>query len=327
MFPGTFAATTPDKPAVVRPATGEQITYAELEARSAQLAHLMADDWGLRPGDTIGRQPPPHARGVHVHRRRLRRPRPVRLRGGGRPRGQLAGRAAGCRAPGGVRRGGRGLRGLPHPARGAAHGGARRPAPRPRLPLLLRHHRPAQGRARGPAGGADRRGARPLHAGVLLPLRLRRRLGLPVPRPALPRGAAALLRRGQLRGRHGDPHGPLRPRGGPAAHRGVPGHALAVGAHDVRADAQAARRHAREVRPVEPHPRHPRRGPVPARGQAPDDRVVGAGDPRVLLGHRGHGHHLYQLPPRRRRPSSTPTIPPGRPSGTSATSTRTVSSI
>lgn len=53
MFPGTFAATTPDKPAVIRPATGEQITYAQLESRSAQLAHLLADDWGLRPGETI----------------------------------------------------------------------------------------------------------------------------------------------------------------------------------------------------------------------------------------------------------------------------------
>jgi long-chain acyl-CoA synthetase len=53
MFPGTFAATTPDKPAVIRPATGEQITYAELEARSAQLAHLLVDDWGLKAGDTI----------------------------------------------------------------------------------------------------------------------------------------------------------------------------------------------------------------------------------------------------------------------------------
>ena len=53
MYPGAFAATTPDKPAAIRPATGEQITYAELESRSAQLAHLLADDWGLRPGDTI----------------------------------------------------------------------------------------------------------------------------------------------------------------------------------------------------------------------------------------------------------------------------------
>ena len=32
-----------------------------------------------------------------------------------------------------------------------------------------------------------------------------------------------------------------------------------------------------------------------ARGQAPHDRVVGAGDPRVLLGHRGHGHDVDHL--------------------------------
>src|SRR5699024_9655331 len=53
MFPGAFAATTPDKPAMIPPATGEQITYAQLESRSAQLAHLLVDDWGLRRGDTI----------------------------------------------------------------------------------------------------------------------------------------------------------------------------------------------------------------------------------------------------------------------------------
>ena len=53
MFPGTFAASTPDKPAVIRPATGEQITYAQLETRSAQLAHLLTDEWGFKPGDTI----------------------------------------------------------------------------------------------------------------------------------------------------------------------------------------------------------------------------------------------------------------------------------
>ena len=53
MYPGTFATTTPDKPAAIRPATGEQISYGELEARSAQLAHVLTDDWGLRPGETI----------------------------------------------------------------------------------------------------------------------------------------------------------------------------------------------------------------------------------------------------------------------------------
>ena len=53
MYPGTFATTTPDKPAAIRPATGEQISYGELEARSAQLAHVLTDDWGLRPGEAI----------------------------------------------------------------------------------------------------------------------------------------------------------------------------------------------------------------------------------------------------------------------------------
>lgn len=53
MFPGAFIASTPDKPAVIRPATGEEITYAQLETRSAQLAHLLVDGWGLRPGETV----------------------------------------------------------------------------------------------------------------------------------------------------------------------------------------------------------------------------------------------------------------------------------
>ena len=53
MLQGPFADSTPDKPAVIRPATGEQITYAQLETRSAQLAHLLTDEWGFKPGDTI----------------------------------------------------------------------------------------------------------------------------------------------------------------------------------------------------------------------------------------------------------------------------------
>lgn len=52
MYPGTFAETTPDKPAVIMAGSGEQVTYAELEARSAQLAQLF---WaaGLRRGDHV----------------------------------------------------------------------------------------------------------------------------------------------------------------------------------------------------------------------------------------------------------------------------------
>ncbi|MDN5918420.1 MAG: acyl-CoA synthetase [Pseudonocardia sp.] len=52
MFPGTHAATTPDKPAVVMAGTGEALTYAELEAGSARLARHLHDA-GLRRGDVI----------------------------------------------------------------------------------------------------------------------------------------------------------------------------------------------------------------------------------------------------------------------------------
>ncbi|MET1037961.1 MAG: AMP-binding protein [Aeromicrobium sp.] len=53
MYPGTNARSTPDKPAVIRPATGEQLTYQQLADRSAQLAHHLHDVCGLRRGDHI----------------------------------------------------------------------------------------------------------------------------------------------------------------------------------------------------------------------------------------------------------------------------------
>lgn len=52
MFPGTIAATTPDKAAVVDAATGTALTYRELDDNSARLANHL-DELGLRPGDTI----------------------------------------------------------------------------------------------------------------------------------------------------------------------------------------------------------------------------------------------------------------------------------
>ncbi|WP_207838920.1 AMP-binding protein [Williamsia soli] len=52
MFPGNFVATTPDKVAVVRPATGESITYAELDRDSIKLAHYLRD-LGLSRGDSV----------------------------------------------------------------------------------------------------------------------------------------------------------------------------------------------------------------------------------------------------------------------------------
>ncbi|MFV0259027.1 MAG: AMP-binding protein [Acidimicrobiales bacterium] len=52
MYPGTFAETTPEKPAVIMADTGEQLTYRELNDRSNRLAQLWWDA-GLRPGDHV----------------------------------------------------------------------------------------------------------------------------------------------------------------------------------------------------------------------------------------------------------------------------------
>ena len=52
MYPGHHAQTSPDKAAVISAQTGEVITYAELDARSNQLAQLLWSQ-GLRRGDHI----------------------------------------------------------------------------------------------------------------------------------------------------------------------------------------------------------------------------------------------------------------------------------
>ncbi len=52
MYPGHHAQTSPDKAAVISAQTGEVITYAELDARSNQLAQLLWSE-GLRRGDHI----------------------------------------------------------------------------------------------------------------------------------------------------------------------------------------------------------------------------------------------------------------------------------
>jgi long-chain acyl-CoA synthetase len=52
MFPGTFAASTPDKPAVVMAGTDETLTYRELDEGSARLARFLHEQ-GLRRGDGI----------------------------------------------------------------------------------------------------------------------------------------------------------------------------------------------------------------------------------------------------------------------------------
>lgn len=52
MYPGTWAATTPDKPALIMAGSGRTLTYGELDERSLRLArHLRAA--GLGPGDVV----------------------------------------------------------------------------------------------------------------------------------------------------------------------------------------------------------------------------------------------------------------------------------
>ncbi len=52
MFPGDFAATTPDKPAVVMATSGQTISYAELDAEANRLSRLFRAA-GLQQGDHI----------------------------------------------------------------------------------------------------------------------------------------------------------------------------------------------------------------------------------------------------------------------------------
>ena len=52
MYPGTYAQTTPDKPAYIMAGSGEVVTYRQLDARSNQCAQLFRS-LGLTTGDSI----------------------------------------------------------------------------------------------------------------------------------------------------------------------------------------------------------------------------------------------------------------------------------
>jgi long-chain acyl-CoA synthetase len=52
MYPGTHAATAPDRPAVIMAASNTTVTYAELDENSARLASAL-HELGLRTGDVI----------------------------------------------------------------------------------------------------------------------------------------------------------------------------------------------------------------------------------------------------------------------------------
>ena len=52
MYPGHYATTTPDKPAIVMAGSGESVSYRQLDEASNRLAHWLHSQ-GLRPGDHI----------------------------------------------------------------------------------------------------------------------------------------------------------------------------------------------------------------------------------------------------------------------------------
>src|SRR5579863_10314187 len=52
MYPGTYAADTPDAIAAVMSGTGETLSYGELDRRSVRLARVLHAA-GLRPGDVV----------------------------------------------------------------------------------------------------------------------------------------------------------------------------------------------------------------------------------------------------------------------------------
>ena len=282
--------------------SGETLSYGELEEGSARLARVLHEH-GPAPGrrDRAARRQRPArcsrctgprcARGLyitavnhHLHRRRGRLHRAttaaprrwsssaalaalVEALGRRCPRSRLR-LAFGGAVPG--------FADYDDAAADGARRAAGRPAARRRHALLLGHHRPAQGHPAAAAADADRRARRPLRRG------LRRRCTASAPdtvylSPAPLYHAAPLrfARRDPGARRHGRGDGALRRRGALAAieryrvthSQWVPTMFVRMlklpeevaGAYDVSHAAG----------------RRPRRGAVPGRGQAGDDRLVG----------------------------------------------------
>jgi long-chain acyl-CoA synthetase len=66
MYPGTFAATSPDRKAVIMAETGEGLTYRELEDGSIRLARTLHEH-GLRRGDVVALLSDNHPRVFEVY--------------------------------------------------------------------------------------------------------------------------------------------------------------------------------------------------------------------------------------------------------------------
>ena len=219
MYPGTYAAEAPDRIAAVMTGTGETLSYGELERRSVQLAHVL-HDVGLRPGDVVALLTENNLRAFEVYWAALRsglyitavnnRLKPDEVAYIVSDSGATAlivsaeqaataeaitGQTAGVKLRLAYRRPGQGPRQLRADHRRGVRGAVRRSAARRHHAVLLGYHRPAQGSppdAARPPGVRARRSpggpGRPV-------LRRQPGLGLPVARPDLPRGAAALVRR------------------------------------------------------------------------------------------------------------------------------------
>ena len=182
--------------------------------------------------------------------------------------------------------------------------------------LHLGDHRPAEGHppaatGRRPLAGGERR----RHLRPRLRLRALRRAAPRVDRH-VPRRQPCLLGRRAQRGARARDHAPLRRRGGPAPRRGASGVLGVHGADPVPSAVAAAGGGAGTRRRLEPACGRAFGGAVPARGEAPDDGVVGPGDLGDLRRHGGSGDDRQAAPvvgEARHRRTRDPGHPPGHP--------------
>ncbi len=290
--------------------TGETLSYGDLERRSAQLAHVLHDA-GLRPGDVVALVTENNLRAMEVYWAALRsglyitavnyrlKPDEVAYIVNDSGAAALVVSAAAGRYRHGDRR---------CDSRGEAPAGLRRAGPR--LRQLRGDHRrragdPLDDQPHGAtmlysSGTTGRpKGVRPQLPGVQVSELGEAVVGLAQQAFGIGRDAV-YLSPGPIY--HAAPLrfcGAVQALGGTvvmmprfdaeqalaaiAEHRG---HARPVRADHVRPDAAAAAGDPGGLRRLQPAGRHPRGRAVPGRGQAEDDRLVGADPGRVLRGHR-----------------------------------------
>ena len=318
MYPGTFAATHPDRPAVIMAETGEGLTYRQLEDGSVRLARTLLDH-GLQRGDVVALLSDNHPRVFEVYWAAQRAGLLVTAVNHHLSPDEAAYIVDDCGARALVVSAAKDELALaivgatPGVTLRLAFGGTvaghrdydefvdpQSPEPladQPRGGDML-YSSGTTGRPKGIKPNlVERQIDEPgdLYIAVFKPM-----YGFDEDTVYLspaPVYHAAPLRFGatiQSHRRHRRDDAPLRPGAGPRRDRALPGHPQPVGADDVRADAQAARRDEAALRRLEPARGDPRRGAVPRRGQAGHARLVGPGALRVLQLVRGQRDHVHQ---------------------------------